>query len=88
MLDEAGEALGIGMANAVNSYNPDIVVMGGEVCRLCPMMVQKAMKAARANIFSNKARNVDITVSEIQFYSESRGAVALIMNEIYKSPDI
>lgn len=87
-LKEAGRALGIGIANAINTLNPDTIVLGGEVCWSCPLVVENAIAVARENTFSNQARKVEIAVSDIKYYSEAKGAVALVMNEIYKSPQL
>lgn len=87
-LQEAGEALGIGLANVINCFNPEIVVLGGEVCWSCPIIVDTAISIAKDNIFSNRARNVSIVVSDLTYRSEAKGAVALIMNEVYRSPDM
>ena len=88
VLSKAGEALGIGIANAINTLNPDKIVLGGTVPWSSSLFVEKAIASARNLVFSNKARDVEVTVSDTQFHSEARGAVALVLREMYKSPQL
>ncbi|MGI6778126.1 MAG: ROK family transcriptional regulator [Acetivibrionales bacterium] len=88
ILAEAGRIMGIGVANSINMYNPDTVILGGEVCCTCPVFVEEAVKVAISHVFALEAAEVDIVVSDIEQYPEAFGAVALAMSEIYKMPEI
>ena len=37
-IDEAGEWLGIGLANLVNLFNPEVIVLGGHLRLLFPLV--------------------------------------------------
>jgi N-acetylglucosamine repressor len=84
---KAGKIMGIGIANSINMFNPDLVIMGGEVCYSCPVFTEEAIKAAKENTFALKAKDIEIAVSNIE-QPEVLGAAALVMNEIYKKPEV
>lgn len=88
VLVESGRILGIGIANSINMYNPEMVILGGEVCCSCPIVVEEAIKVAKNNVFAFKATNLQIVTSGIEQYAEALGAVALAISEIYKMPEI
>ncbi len=84
---QAGKIMGIGIANSINMFNPDLVIMGGEVCYSCPVFTEEAIKAAKENTFALKAKDIEIAISSIE-QPEVLGAAALVMNEIYKKPEV
>ncbi|HEY3011467.1 MAG TPA: ROK family protein, partial [Gemmatimonadales bacterium] len=51
ILDEAAEALGIGLANALNLLNPALVVLGGGVAQLGQRWLEVVARTARAEAF-------------------------------------
>ena len=63
VLEEAGGILGIGIANMINIYNPQLVILGGEISCSAPCFVEAAKGAAVKNVFSKPARNTPIAVS-------------------------
>lgn len=40
-VDEAGDWLGLGLANLVNLFNPEVIVLGGHLRRLLPMVKEQ-----------------------------------------------
>jgi glucokinase len=51
VLDEAAIALGIGVANALNLLNPELVVFGGGVAQLGEAWIETVARTARAEAF-------------------------------------
>ncbi|TCL66512.1 putative NBD/HSP70 family sugar kinase [Hydrogenispora ethanolica] len=86
-LTRAGRIMGVGIANSINMFNPDLVILGGEVCCSCPLFTEEAIRVARENTFALKAKDIEIVVSQSE-QPEVMGAAALVMNEIYKKPEV
>src|SRR5699024_1525237 len=67
--EEAGRYLGIGVANAVNLFAPDLVVFGGHVSALYPEMIQIAERVAKKRSFSPMANNIPFARAASNKYS-------------------
>lgn len=81
---QAGEMLGIGIGNLVNIINPSMIVIGGELAESCPLYVDSARNTAKQGIFSKRADNIPMNVSQLGNDSVLLGAIALAMNKAYK----
>lgn len=84
---QAGRIMGIGIANSINMFNPDLVILGGELCHTCPVFINEAIEVAKENTFALRAKELEFVVSKIE-QPEVLGAAALVMNEIYKKPEV
>ena len=83
---EAGEILGIGIANIINLYNPGMVVIGGKLGASCPEYVEAAKQSAKKRIFAKKAQNTAIVATGVKDNCAALGAVALAIHNKFKSP--
>lgn len=83
---QAGEMLGIGIANLINLFNPDAVVIGGEIGSSCIEYVRAAEKSAKSNVFSKAAQNTVITASGLKDNGAALGAAALAISKVFKNP--
>ncbi|MEG0630287.1 MAG: ROK family transcriptional regulator [Christensenellaceae bacterium] len=80
----ASKILGVGIGNAINLYNPDVVILGGEISNTFPKLVNEAKRVAKEHVFMMSSKNTPIRISSNGINSEALGAIALIMGEIYK----
>jgi N-acetylglucosamine repressor len=85
VLEEAGGILGIGIANMINIYNPQLVILGGEISCSAPCFVEAAKGAAVKNVFSKPARNTPIVVAESREDAGALGAAAQVMDRFFKA---
>ncbi|HLR40782.1 MAG TPA: ROK family transcriptional regulator [Virgibacillus sp.] len=85
--EEAGRYLGIGVANAVNLFAPDLVVFGGHVSALYPKMIQIAERVAKKRSFSPMANNIPFARAEFNKDSNLIGAAAVIQQKIFDYPE-
>lgn len=88
IIQYSGKILGIGIANTINIYDPEMVILGGEMCKSFPLFVEAAIQSAKENTFSLNAKQIDIAVSEIGRLPEVMGAIALVMDDYYKKPNL
>ena len=79
----AGSALGIGIGNMINLYNPEAVIMGGVLCQTLPVYLESAVAEARRHIFMHEASKVVFLEASIDRHAEALGAVALASDRFF-----
>ena len=79
----AGTALGIGVGNMINLYNPEAVIMGGILCQTLPVYLEAAITEARRHIFMHEAGKVVFLEASIDRHAEAIGAVALASDRFF-----
>lgn len=81
VLEEYGSYLGIGVANAVSFFNPDVVIMGGSFGSL--EVVKEAVKRSLfSKVIGSSGKIADIYSSELN-ESVVRGAAALVIEKSF-----
>ncbi len=73
----AGRFLGIGIANVITVVNPEIVVMGGEVATIGPLLVDAVQREVRERIRIFPVEHVKIETSLLEDKAGLWGGVAL-----------
>jgi glucokinase len=61
----AGRYLGIGLANIVNIFNPDMIVIGGGVSKMGELILKPARKTMKEHAFKLPARRVSVVKSRL-----------------------
>jgi predicted NBD/HSP70 family sugar kinase len=77
-----GMLLGIGIANAINLYNPEAVIVGGELCEV-PLCIEAAFEEAKRHIFRNASREVIFLISSRDNQMLIMGTVAYAMENYF-----
>jgi glucokinase-like ROK family protein len=85
-LEEVGRALGIGVANLINIFNPERIVLGGALSRASSILLPVVQRVVHENSLEPSAENVQITVSWLKADACVMGAVALVLDEILRDP--
>lgn len=76
---KAGSILGKGIASLINLFNPEMIILGGELSN-CSCYVQAVKENALSGIFMNAAQDTKIETSQLGHEDLLKGAVALAMN--------
>lgn len=84
-VDEMAEMLGLGIANLVNLFNLDSVVLGGAMRPILPYMLEKTRKTVDQRALRQPGNNVVIKVSG-RDNDGVFGAASLVLNEIMNDP--
>ncbi len=88
VLRYSGKLMGVGLANAINLYNPEKIVFGGEVSHLSQCYIDEAIYWAQQYTFNRKAAQVEFAVSKIVQYPEALGAVALALSKTFNADSL
>jgi predicted NBD/HSP70 family sugar kinase len=85
-LSEIGRWLGVGIGNLINTFNPDIVVIGGLFERLYPFLEQPMTKSAEAVALRAPWISCQIRQSEIGVDAQIIGVAELVLAEVIADP--
>ncbi|HBY46364.1 MAG TPA: transcriptional regulator [Chloroflexi bacterium] len=77
LLDRAGRALGAGLANFVNIFNPEIIALGGGVAQIGDLLIDPAKRALDAFSMPIIRDSVRFVPSELGVKTGIYGAAAL-----------
>jgi len=76
--NEVGKHLGLGLANVVDVFNPEIIVVGGGIARGAgELLINPAKKEMRKNILSESAKKTPVVLAKLKEYAGAIGASLL-----------
>jgi len=84
IMEETGEYLGTGVANIINLFNPELVIMGGGVARAGDLIFEPLKKAVQKRAFSVSAEAAKIMPVSLGKDCTVIGAAALVLKEMFK----
>ena len=84
IMEETGEYLGTGVANIVNLFNPELVIVGGGVARAGDLIFEPLKKAVQQRAFSVSAEVAKIIPVSLGKDCTVIGAAALVLKEMFK----
>ena len=76
----AGQYLGIGLANIVNAFDPEAIVLGGGVVNMGDAILGPAVETARTRAFTQSFGDVRIVRAELGERGPALGALAVARN--------
>ena len=85
-LQEVGEQLGIGVANLVNVFNPEMIVLGGALSLASPFILPVVEQIVEVNALTPNIENISIVASAHHADATVMGATALVLDEILREP--
>jgi glucokinase len=80
-----GERLGIGIANMINTFDPDLVVIGGGVSRAGELLLEPARRVAQGFILEGVGTQTEIRLARYGPQAGVRGAALLARQELEDS---
>ncbi len=83
ILEETGQYLGVGVANAINVLNPEVVVLGGSTVEVGAMVTAPLTKVARKRALPGMAGRTRIVKGELGEDAGAVGAAALVLRELF-----
>jgi len=86
-MQEVGGNLGFGIANLVNIFNPQMVVLGGELAYAGEILLPEIEKVVSANAMSIPAEDLIIAVSAFGPDGCVVGSASLVLDDILREPN-
>jgi predicted NBD/HSP70 family sugar kinase len=83
VLKGAGDYIGLGVANMINVFNPQCVIIGGFATFAPPFFLEAIKRSAQSHTFSVPWQAVTIVRSELGKDAVAIGAAALLLSRYY-----
>jgi glucokinase-like ROK family protein len=88
MLDERGRYMGIALANLVNTFNPELILLGGVLAQGQDLLLPVIEATMRRRAFANLGRQVRLETTSFGRQAGAVGAAALALNAFfYQQPE-
>ncbi len=84
LISRTGYYLGVGLVNLVNIFNPELILVGGGLSQMGPLLLDPAIKVVTERAFELAARAVRIEVAQLGAAAGAWGAVALVLHEKFR----
>ena len=81
VLQNAGEKLGKAMSYIINLFNPELIIIGGQLSQAGSHLIDPLMQAAEEYSIPNLFRDVSIRLSRLGPISASLGAATMAIND-------
>jgi predicted NBD/HSP70 family sugar kinase len=85
-LEEVGKHLGTGVANLVNIFNPELIVLGGALSLASPFLLPATVSTVRANSLQPPCEHASFVASAHGVDACVVGAIALVLDDILREP--
>jgi glucokinase-like ROK family protein len=86
VLRDVARWLGIGIANLVNIFNPELVVLGGVLARANSILIPVIETTVWENALGQPRETLKIAISAHQSEACTVGAAAIVLDEILRYP--
>lgn len=83
LLARIGEALGKGLATLIHLFNPELIIIGGEISKAADYLIAPIESNLNIYSISRIRRDTNIVASELSDDARIMGTVALVMNKIF-----
>lgn len=84
LMEKTGEYLGIGIANAINLFNPELVIIGAGVSRAGDFLLNPLRRTVKARALEDASRRVKIVISKLGDEAGALGAAILVLRKIFE----
>lgn len=81
VVEEAGVAVGIALANVVNLFNPDVIIIGGPTSRAGPILLNAIVREARRRALPLPVQHVRFALSTLGKTAGPIGAAILVLRQ-------
>ncbi len=85
VIDLTAFYIGVGLGNLINIFNPSVVVLGGGLTKIGPMLLEPAERVARERAYVTSACDIEIMTARLGDESPLLGAAALARGDILYS---
>jgi glucokinase len=86
LIARTGYYVGVGLANLINIFNPELIVIGGGLSNIGDMLLEPALKTAEARTYKEAFQAVRFASPMLGRNSGVLGAAAFALQEVRKLP--
>lgn len=85
IIKEAGRYLGVAIANIINTFDPEVVILGGEIVQIdnFDLMLKSAKQTVFKHVFGGKTRKTEISTTDLGDNSPAIGAATLVVEKLF-----
>jgi glucokinase len=88
LIARLGYYLGVGLANLVNIFNPELILVGGGVAKMGDLLLEPAIRVVEERAFTTSATSVQIRPALLGDDSSILGAVAFVLDNLAEGSTI
>jgi len=86
LVKEQAKYLGVGIANLINTFNPASIVINGNLAKLSSIVMEIVHNEVQQRSMKFLQNSVNIIFSDLGEKAALKGAVALVLSEIFNNP--
>jgi len=79
LISRTGYYLGVGLVNLVNIFNPQLILIGGGLSQMGPLLTEPATKVVKKRAYELPARAVRIELARLGADAGALGAVVMVL---------
>jgi len=83
-LEEAGEYLGVGVANVINLLNPGLIIIGGQISQAGNLILEPIRSTIRTHALSKLANEVEVRLKQFEETGGALGATTLVLEKLFE----
>ena len=88
LIARTGYYVGVGLANLINIFNPELIVIGGGLSNIGDMLLEPALKVAGERAYKEAFQAVRFASAELGRNSGVLGAAAFALREIKRAEEL
>ncbi len=88
ILDKAAENLGIGVATALNLFNPEMVIFDSRLRNAAEFMLEPAMKVIQRQALMVSTKKIRLEVSKMGEEAGAMGAAVRVLDQMFAIPQL
>jgi glucokinase len=78
VFEELGELLGVSIANIINLYDPEVVVIGGGTIESSDLFIRETKKTVKKFVVNQESQDIKVAVSKLGKLAGAIGAALLV----------
>jgi len=84
IMEKTGEYLGIGIANMINIFNPELIVVGAGVSQAGDILLEPLKRTVKARALQLSSSMTNIKVSQLGDNAGALGAAIMVLKDIFE----
>jgi glucokinase len=86
MIEERGYYLGVALANLINMFNPELILLGGIFSRGEDLFIEPVTRTIQQRAFGGMGKNVQVQATSFGWKAGVLGAAALALLHFFYLP--